>query len=159
MPKIIIIIFAAIILLAGGAITVMQQMELGPSAPKVDEAEAEKKKQAAKKKEPSLPRFITMDALTIPVIQGDRVALTLQLQLQIETSEERVDDLNKNMDRLKDAYIRDLHSFIPRLYRKSNILDTEALKTRLKVIGQRTIGKGIIDSVLIQNSLARPIPR
>ena len=159
MPKIIIIVFGAIILIAGSAITVMQQVELGPFAPKGDEAGEEKKNKAAKKKELTLPQFVTLDPLTIPVIQGDRVALTLQLQLQIETSEEKAEELHSKMDRLKDAYIRDLHSFIPRLYRKSNILDTEALKRRLKVIGQRTLGKGIIDSVLIQNSLARPIPR
>jgi len=52
---------------------------------------------------------------------------------------------------LKDAYVRDLFSFIPRQLRKSKKLDQETLRRRLQVMGQRTIGKGIINAVNIKS--------
>jgi len=161
MPRTLVIIFTAIIMIAGGAIILMQQLEIGPFAPAEPEQTEEQKKQAAilKPKEPSLPRFVDMEPIVLTVILGDRAALTLQLSLQIETTEEKEAVLHKSLTKLKDAYIRDMHSFVPRLYRKSPTLDTEALKRRLKVIGARTIGKGIIEAVLIQNKLERRLPR
>jgi len=160
MPRTLVIIFTAI-MIAGGAITLMQQLEIGPFAPAEPEQTEEQKKQAAilKPKEPSLPRFVDMEPIVLTVILGDRAALTLQLSLQIETTEEKEAVLHKSLTKLKDAYIRDMHSFVPRLYRKSPTLDTEALKRRLKVIGARTIGKGIIEAALIQNKLERRLPR
>ena len=52
---------------------------------------------------------------------------------------------------MKDAYVRDLFSFIPRQLRKSKKLDQETLSRRLQVVGQRTIGKGIIHAVNIKS--------
>ncbi len=157
-----IIIFAAIILIAGGGITAMQQMELGPFAPSDENTpEAIAKRQKAKEdaEDQALPRFVDMDPIAMTVIIGGRAALTLQLALQIETTEDKERELLKFLPKLRDVYIRDLHSFVPRLYRKSATLDTEALKRRLKVIGARTIGKGYIDAVLIQNKLERKLPK
>ncbi len=50
MPRMLVIIIAVIIMLAGGGITVMQQMELGPFAPKVvEDVEGNEKKKASNK--------------------------------------------------------------------------------------------------------------
>ncbi len=160
MPKLLIIILAVCILAAGGGFTVMQQMELGPFTKKPELSQAEKAKIAAvvaRKKALAPPRFITMDPILVPIFRGDVVAATIQLQVQIETRAESEAAINKQMPRLKDAYIRDLHSYVPRLLRKQKDLDIAALKRRLIIIGSRTIGKGLIDGILIQSALNRKL--
>ena len=158
MPRVLVIIVAAFVLLAGGAIGVMQQMELGPFAPASPEEEA--RLAAEKKAEPKSlqpPRFVNMEVLVIPIIQGDRVFGTIQLQLQIETTVDREPALTKNLPKLRDIFIRDLHAYLPRLLRKKKELDTTAIKHRLEVIGRRTIGKDAFDAVLIQSAIDRPL--
>ncbi len=157
MPRMLVIIIAVIIMLAGGAITVMQQMELGPFASKAAGGEegGEQKAEAPKSIEP--PRFISMEPLLIPLFQGDNVAATVQIQVQIETTADREPLLTKQLPRLKDAYIRDLHAYVPRLLKEKKDLDINSLKRRLTIIGNRTIGKGMIDGILIQSAMNRKL--
>jgi|TARA_B100000315_G_scaffold223256_1_gene227900 flagellar basal body-associated protein FliL len=160
MPKILVIVLAVVILLAGGAVTLLQQMELGPFEPEVKltpEQIAAAAAEMARKKALEPPRFVTLEPLLIPIFQGDIVAATIQLQIQIETRKGNVSKINKQMPRLKDAYIRDLHAYVPRLLRKQKDLDIASLKRRLFVIGERTIGKGLIDGVLVQSAMNRKL--
>jgi hypothetical protein len=156
MPRILIFVVAGFIVLAGGAITVMQQLEIGPFAPKVAGAEAE---DAARKSAPrnDPPRFVTMDPVVVPILQNDRVAATIQIEIQIETTQSRESQLNKQMTRLTDAFVTDLKTFVPRHLRDHPQVDTEVLKKRLAIIGERAIGKGLFDAVLIQNVLERKV--
>jgi len=160
MPKLLIIILAVCILAAGGGVTFMQQMEIGPFAEE-PELSAEEKATvaavAARKKALAPRRFITMEPIMVPIFRGDVVAATIQLQVQLETRKESEAIINKKLPLLKDAYIRDLHSYVPRLLRKHKDLDIAALKRRLIIIGSRTIGKGLIDGVLIQSALNRKL--
>ena len=158
MPRMLVIVIAMIIMLAGGAVTVVQQMELGPFASKVTtEEDADgKKKEALKSIEP--PRFIAMEPLLIPLFQGDNVAATVQIKIQIETTADREPQLNKQLPRLKDAYIRDLHSYVPRLLKEKKDLNINSLKRRLTIIGSRTVGEGLIGGILIQSAMNRKLP-
>ena len=144
MSRITIIVVAAFIVLAGGAITIMQQMEIGPFAKKVEVAKEDSKKPVA---EP--PRFIPMDTLNIPVFNNDQVVGTIQFEVQLETTPSREKKLNDQLPRLTDAFITDLRSYIPRVLRDKNNVDTEIIKKRLQIIGERTIGPGLFDQVLI----------
>jgi hypothetical protein len=158
MPRILIIVVAAFIILAGGAITVMQQLEIGPFAPKplVEGAEqgAEKAK-SAPRNDP--PRFVTLDPFVVPIIQNNGVAATVQIEIQLETTQSRESQLTKQMPRLMDAFGTDLRAFVPRHLRDHTQVDTEVLKKRLAIIGERVIGKGLFDAVLIQNILERKV--
>jgi len=100
---------------------------------------------------------LTLDPILIPIFKGDIVAATIQLHVQIETRAGNESAITKQMTRLKDAYIRDLHAYVPRLLRKNKDLDIGALKRRMQVIGERTIGKGLIDGVLIQSAMNRKL--
>lgn len=144
MSRIIIIVVAAFIVLAGGAITVMQQMEIGPFAKKVEAPKEDAKKPTA---EP--PRFLPMDTLNVPVFANDQVVGTVQFEIQLETTPSREKKLSEQLPRLTDAFITDLRSYLPRVLRDKNNVDTEILKKRLQIIGERTIGKGLFDQVLI----------
>ncbi len=138
----------------------MQQMELGPFAKEVEltpQEKAEIAAAAARKKALQPPRYVTLEPLLIPRFQGDIVAATIPLQVQLETRGDNESAITKQMPRLKDAYIRDLHSYVPRLLRKQKELDIGAIRRRLLIIGERTIGKGLIDGVLVQSALNRKL--
>ncbi len=160
MPKVLIIALAVVILLAGGAVTLMQQMELGPFEKEVEltpEQKAAIAAEIARKKSLEPPRYVDLEPLLIPIFKGDTVVATIQLQIQIETRKGNQSKITKQMPRLKDAYIRDLHAYIPRLLRKQKDLDIASLKRRLFVIGERAIGKGLIDGVLVQSAMNRKL--
>jgi len=160
MPKVVIIALAVVILLAGGAVTLMQQLELGPFEEKVEltpEQKAAIAAEIARKKALEPPRYVDLEPLLVPIFKGDAVVATIQLQIQIETRKGNVSKITKQMPRLKDAYIRDLHAYIPRLLRKQKDLDIASLKRRLFVIGERAIGKGLIDGVLVQSAMNRKL--
>jgi len=150
MSRILIIVVAGLIVLAGGAIAIMQQLEIGPFAAK-QEVEAE----PAVKVDPV--RFVSMDLMVVPIIQNDRVISTIQIEIQLETTQSREQKLIKQMPKLTDAFVTDLRSYVPRILRDKNDVDTETLKNRLAIIGERAIGKGMIDAVLIPSVLERKV--
>jgi flagellar basal body-associated protein FliL len=151
MSRILIMVVAAFIVLAGGAITIMQQLEMGPFAPKLDDAPA------APSARVDPVRFVAMDTLVVPIIQNDRVITMIQIEIQLETTQSREQGLNKQMPKLTDAFVTDLRSYVPRILRDKNDVDTETLKKRLAIIGERAIGKGMFDAVLIQSVLERKV--
>jgi flagellar basal body-associated protein FliL len=154
MPKFLVIIVAGFIILAGGTVTVMSQMKIGPFAPEA-EAATQPTTMTAEERPPDIPKFITMDPIVLSVYKGDRVAGTIQLHIQIEVSEKNAARLKLSMPKLKDAYLQDLNGYLPRLLRDKKEVDVSLVKQRLQIIGDRSLGKGVIDSVLIQSVLNR----
>ncbi|MDP6174764.1 MAG: hypothetical protein QGF09_11400 [Rhodospirillales bacterium] len=151
MPKILVIIIAAFLLIAGGVAGVLQHFEMGPFAPdeEIVETPGAKKRPTAKKdKKP--PRFLAMEPLVVPIIQGDRIAAKLQMSLNLETDRKRSRKLRKLLPKLKDAMFRDLHGYFPRFLARKEATDLNMLKERLLIIGERAIGKGLMDRVLLQ---------
>ena len=151
MPKIVIIIFTGVVLLAGGSVVLLQQMEMGPFASEETKIEKENKvEDAPQKKEPDF-LSVDMDPLSIPIIQDGKVRLNLQIEIELKTTEKQESNLKQQLPILKDAYISDLFSFIPRQLRKSKKLDKETLERRLQIVGKRVIGKEKIKEVVIKS--------
>jgi hypothetical protein len=149
MPKLLIIVLAIIVLSAAGSVAVMQQMELGPFAnekPLTLEEKAEK-----------LRRYISMEPLSVSIFRGGAVATTIELKIQLETVLANEVIINKKLPRLKDAFIRDLHSYFPRLLGKKNELDMPGLARRMFLIGEKTLGKGILKDLSILSASNRKL--
>jgi hypothetical protein len=91
-----------------------------------------------------------MDRLVMPIIQGDRITAKLQMALKLETDRDREKKLRKLLPKLKDAMLRDLHGYFPRAMSSKDGVDLAMLKERLKIIGERAIGKGLMDGILVQ---------
>jgi len=151
MPKIVIFVFVGIILLSGGSIGLMMYLEIGPFANEDKKANENSTTKDEKPEKKIAVQTVTMAPLSIPIIQNGKIALNLQLEVQIDTTKKKAPKLREKLPILKDAYVRDLFSFIPRQLRKSKKLDQETLRRRLQVMGQRTVGKGIILAVNIKS--------
>ncbi|MFB0992017.1 MAG: hypothetical protein QMB78_07400, partial [Rhodospirillales bacterium] len=66
-------------------------------------------------------------------------------------STEKAIKIQRMMPRISDTFVKDLHSFMPRLLKEKERIDDFILKQRLKLMLDRNFGKGLIDDVLIQS--------
>ena len=143
-------IVAAILILAGGAVAAMKWLAIGPFEV-VESIEEEKEPKAE-------PVLIDMDPLILQLILEDQIAGTIQIQIKLKTAgQENVIFLKRRLPKVSDAFLQDLHSFVPRLLEKKDRLDTIILRDRLKVIGERLLGKGYIDEVQVQSVTEKPV--
>lgn len=142
MIRIIAIAVAVILMVGGGAVGVMKHFEWGPFASTTGAEETPT--------EP--PRFIDMDPLVIPVFAEGAVITTIQIQVKLETSGAKNEELiNHIMPRLSDAFLRELYAYIPRLLRRDGNLDVFAIKKRLQMVGDKVAGEKVINNVLVQS--------
>ena len=149
MPKLLIIILAIIVLSVAGGFAFMQKMNFGPFAPE--------KPLTPEEKSQMLKRYVVMEPLSISIFRGGAVATTIELKVQLETKVGRELTLNKQLPRLKDAFIRDLHAYFPRLLNKKKELDMADLTRRMYLIGERTLGKDIILDLSILSATNRKL--
>ena len=156
MPRILITAVAAIIIIIAGGVGTMKFLKWGPFAPPPGPAKAKDGMPAEVVPKP--PRFVSMDPLVVPVIDNGAVVATVQIQVQLETKEKNEDEVKRLLPKINDAYLRDLNGYLPRLIRSDGQIDANKIRSRLFVIGERTVGKGLIDDVLIQAIMdqARP---
>jgi flagellar protein FliL len=149
--KKIMVILAALFILAGGAVAALKWLGIGPFEV-VDTAQEEAPKEPEEK-----TIFIDMDAIMVPLLQGNSVAATVQIQVKLETEgKENAIFLKRRMPKISDAFVRDLHAFLPRMLKDTERIDVLILKQRLQVIGDRLFGKGYIDDVLVQSVIDTP---
>ena len=147
MPKLLIIILGGFILLVAGGVTVMQQMGLGPFA---------KQKVLTPEQLATIPpTYVSLEPILIPIFRGQIIAATLKLDVKIATKANGDEIIKKQIPRLTDAYVRDLHAYVPRVLRKKKKLELDmvSLGKRMKIISERTIGKGIVLAVSVSPGL------
>ena len=149
--KKLVMIVAVFLMIAGGVVGVMKTMELGPFAPKaVAEGDGTP---ASKQSQADPPRFIDMEPLNIPVFHEDSVAATVQIQLKLEAiGEENEEQINRLMPRINDAFLRDLHAFLPRLLKMEERINVVIIKKRLQIISERLMGPNLIHNILVQSA-------
>lgn len=152
--KKLIIIFVLVLLIAGGTIGVMKFMGLGP----FEVPESEQTEQKPKEIEAPEALFVDMEPIIINVVQAGAVVTTIQMEIKIETSgNENIIDIKRRLPVYKDAFMRDLHSFVPRMLNEIQRLDLPTIKQRLQLIAERIAEReGMINSVLIQSIIDTP---
>ncbi len=141
-----------LLMLIGGTIGALKFLELGPF-----QSEKGAVIKVIEKKEIDTTVFIDMDPLAIPIFQGNKVAATIQILVKLETnSEDNAEIIKDRMPVIIDAFIRDLHSFMPRLLKAKERVDVLIIKQRLQMVADKVAGKGLIQNVLVQSILDQP---
>ena len=148
MRKLVVIVLA-ILILVGGAVAAMKWLALGPfEVVATGEEETKPKEEAI---------LIDMEPLVLQVIREGQIAATIEFQIKLETTGQvNASFLNGRLAQVSDAFVRDLHGFLPRLFKKKERLDVTIVKDRLKLVGERLLGKGYIDGVLVQSAIEKP---
>jgi flagellar basal body-associated protein FliL len=149
--KKLVLIFALFLMLIGGTTSALKFLRLGPF--QGDEIVEETQEEQVD----DTTLFVDMEPLAIPIFQGNRVAATVQIQVKLETNGERnVEKIKTIMPVITDAFVRDLHSFMPRLLKAEERIDVLIIKQRLQLIGNKVAGKGLIKNVLVQSVIDQP---
>ncbi|MBL4690806.1 MAG: hypothetical protein JKY68_05000 [Rhodospirillales bacterium] len=150
--KKLILLFAMFLFLIGGTIGLLKFLEIGPFKPKKGDV-----KKVVIEEVVDTTVFIDMEPMAIPIFQGNRVAATVQIQVKLETNNEnKAERIKEMMPIIIDAFVRDLHSFMPRLLRAEERIDILIIKQRLQLIGDKVTGKGTISNVLVQSIIDQP---
>jgi flagellar basal body-associated protein FliL len=148
------LIFALVLLVAGATIGAMKWFGLGP----FKKPEIAKEMQEPKKISAPAALFVDMEPLLVNVVQGGSIATTIQIEVKIETAgNENIIRIKRMLPQYKDAFLKDLHAFIPRMLSELGRIDLPTLKQRLQLVADRVAGeKGIVKGVLIQSLLDTP---
>ncbi|MGB0684511.1 MAG: flagellar basal body-associated FliL family protein [Magnetovibrionaceae bacterium] len=144
--KKLLIALIGVVLIAGATVSVLKWLEIGPFA----DPNAPSEEEQVVEEEPA--RYIDMEPLVLSIFADDRVATVIQIELQLETdTPENQALIERRMPRIKDAFVKEMHAFIPRLLRRMKRLDILAVRDRLQLVANRQLGEGVVTGVLIQS--------
>ncbi len=148
------IIFALVLLVAGITIAAMKWFGLGP----FEKPEMAVNMENAKTIEAPTALFVDVEPLMVNILQAGNVATTIQLEIKMETAgNENIIKIKRMLPTYKDAFLKDLHAFVPRMLSELERIDLPTLKQRLQLVADRVAGeKGIVKGVLIQSVLDTP---
>lgn len=98
--------------------------------------------------------FVNVQPLSAPVIRHNRVShfIYLEVALQVRDGVD-VRAIRRQMPRLRDAFLQDLHSRSIMRGDDSRAIDFPALKARLVARGNSVLGAGIVHDVLIKKAM------
>ncbi|MCH7863787.1 MAG: flagellar basal body-associated FliL family protein [Proteobacteria bacterium] len=146
------ILFFLLLMLVGVSMTSLKYLKVGPFEG-TEEVEEEIEKPSE-----DTTKFVDMDPLAISIFQGNAVAAIVQIQVKLETNgDDNVIKIKRLMPVINDAFLSDLHSFLPRLLKAEERIDMLIIKQRLQLISDRVAGKGLIKNVLVQSVIDRPL--
>ena len=143
---------AVLLMLSGATVSLLKWMKLGPF-----QETGVAREEVIQEEDGDNTVFIDMEPLGIPIFQGNKVAATIQIQVKLETyGQDNAEKIKYIMPVITDAFIRDLHSFMPRLLKAKERVDVLIIKQRLQFISDKVAGKGLIRNVLVQSVIDQP---
>lgn len=138
-------------MLGGSVTSLLKFVEIGPFATEEAVVEEEIEEEELKS------IFIDMEPILIPIFKGNEAVAKIQIQVKLETkSTESAIKIQRMMPRISDAFIKDLHAFLPRMLKEHERIDVFVLKQRLKLISDRNFGKNLVEDVLVQSVIDTP---
>ena len=149
--KKLLLIFGLLVMLCGGTVSALKFLKLGPfQGEEVVEEKPEEQVEAT-------ILLVDMEPLAIPIFQGNKVAATVQIEVKLVTNgKDNVERIKQIMPVITNAFVRDLHSFMPRLLKAEERIDVLIIKQRLQLISNKVAGKGLIKNVLVQSVIDQP---
>ena len=96
-------------------------------------------------------RIVPMDVMMIPVIGESGVVTIIQIQLELQSmTPEGEGRLRTFLPRLNDAFVSDMHAFLPRLATTKTRPAPAIIGQRLKIIADRAIGAGALTGIEVK---------
>ena len=99
---------------------------------------------------PAGPAFVQLAPISIPVINGDRVAYQAGVILTLELAPGLTKaDLEEKRRQLTDAFINDLYVIFQHDATGNRLASGQVIKLRMQRVADRVLGPGIVKEVLI----------
>jgi len=149
--RIFIMALAAIAIIGGGGAGVYFYFVHPAEASTPDDEKAEKK-QAKKEKSGEPHKFVQMQPLILPIIDGNNISQVISLIVSIEVATEVEEKMVKAMiPRLQDAYIQDMYGMLNKKDAlKDGLVQVSVIKSRLNDVSTEVLGEDIAKDVLLQ---------
>ena len=96
--------------------------------------------------------YYQISPIIVPVITDKGLTRQVSMVVAIEIPYGKMDDIQKFRPRLMDAYIRDLYGAMGagHVLMRADMVDVEALRTRLIKVTERVVGNQLAKDVLLQ---------
>lgn len=101
---------------------------------------------------PAPPSFVEYGLLSVPLIEQREVHRQAELILRLQVPVQKRDVVAQNIPRLQSAYLAEMMEFLPILLRDGRRLDINAVRRRLQVVTDATLGAGLVKDVLVDQS-------
>ncbi|MCB2101411.1 MAG: hypothetical protein KDE22_11110 [Rhodobacterales bacterium] len=169
--KKLLIALVILMVLTGGAVGTMKALGLGPfAAPEAGAEHGAAKGEAGGHGAPAKGqgdahgaaasasdlRPIKAPPVVVPLLTDKGVAALYQIQFDLKVPDldaERI--IIKEETRLNDAFVKDMHGFLPRMLGDLGRVDKGILRKRLMMVADRTLGAGVVRDITITNVLNR----
>ncbi len=103
------------------------------------------------------PTFIQLRPIILPIVEGNRVTRTAGLVLALELEKGKTAlDFEPKRDKLRDAFITEIYTYIDQHSEATRVLDVSALKARLQQTSDRVLGQGFVHAILVEQAFERP---
>lgn len=99
----------------------------------------------------SPPAYVDFGLLMVPVIQNREIQRQAEMIVRLEVDSRNKEVVARNLPRLQNAFLEDMITFLGTNVRPDQPLDTEAIRRRLLLIGERTLGPGYLRDIVIDN--------
>jgi hypothetical protein len=101
--------------------------------------------------------YYTMPQFVVPVIEGNAVTRQISLLVTLETfgSVNREKVMSKR-ERLQDAFLRDMYGVLA-VHRPDGGKYGDAVRTRLRRVGDKIVGAGVIRNIFVKTTYDRPL--
>lgn len=99
----------------------------------------------------SPPSYVDFGLLMVPVIQNREVLRQAEMIVRLEVDSRNKDIVARNLPRLQNAFLEDMITFLANNLRPDQPADVEAIRRRLLIIAERTLGPGYVRDVVIDN--------
>ncbi len=148
--KLVILLVAMLLVLGGGGGAGYYFFVVAPAA----EEEAAASAEAEALRAPKTAGYVEMEPVTAPVWRRNRISHYFFIALSLEvTDSENVKMVRKMLPRLRDAFVRELHSRSVLLKGGAETLDMMGIKARLREQAAKVLGPGMISEVLITKAV------
>jgi len=102
--------------------------------------------------------FVKLGAFVIPEVNGNQVTRHVLLEISLEvTGDEKKAEVEHMLPRVKDAVLRVLHRHMSRRRTPDAAQDILKLKRKIRKASNALLGDGMINEVLIENTLERKL--
>ncbi|MCK5295515.1 MAG: hypothetical protein KAJ75_01370 [Alphaproteobacteria bacterium] len=103
-----------------------------------------------KKEEPEKATLINIKTITTTMFLDDNKLSNFVITLRLDVPHDKEKEVKKNLPRIQDAFVKELHIYLPKMLKYKKKIDLKTVKQILLRASHRTLCRNNINDVLIR---------